>query len=516
MKLTSRHHLLLICLGALIFRLALLPIVHFPGIADPNHYYNVGARLVEGHGFTIDYIWQYNDTYAAVEHPDDYWMPLTSLLAAAPMAVFGIGVHQALLPFILIGALLPLIGYWAARQMGCAEDTSLFAAAAVGALPELVMNSLRTDTTIPNALLLGISLLLLTEGLRRGRWIAFVGSGLAAGLAYLTRSENVLVLVMLPLALALYALWRRPTHWRLALLLPVIAGLVALPWLLRTLALNGTLSTPTTSNMFFLTDYRDHYLFDQHLSLQTYLASQSLGQIVGKRLFEMAASVKLMVITLGDFLPLAVIGGALLALQARSRQRWLTLAPVLILLLGFFAFYTLLAPFKSQGGSFKKAYLSLIPLLLPLAAYALERAIPDRRLRWGAMGIAVALLAFGAIDLVRTDQQTNDGYLDYMHKMVAVEQTLPDTNGDGQIVLMAQDPIMISYQGIPSIVFPNNDRDTVIAVAKRYGVDYLLMPPDRPALDPIMTGEISDPRFVPVKLVPGTNLVFYRIQDASP
>ncbi len=86
MRLTSVHKLLLICLCALVFRLVLLQFVHFPGIADPNHYYNLGVRLVEGHGFTIDYICQYNDNYPTIEHADDYWMPLTGVLPAATMA----------------------------------------------------------------------------------------------------------------------------------------------------------------------------------------------------------------------------------------------------------------------------------------------------------------------------------------------------------------------------------------------------------------------------------------------
>ena len=131
MRFTSLQKLLLICIGALIFRLLLLQFVNFPGIADPNHYYNMGVRLVEGHGFTINYIWQYNDNYASIVHPDDYWMPLTGVLAALPMSLLGIGVHQALLPFILIGSVLPAIAYAAARQFGCEENTSLFTAASI-------------------------------------------------------------------------------------------------------------------------------------------------------------------------------------------------------------------------------------------------------------------------------------------------------------------------------------------------------------------------------------------------
>jgi hypothetical protein len=515
MRLTSVHKLLLICLGALVFRLVLLQFVQFPGIADPNHYYNLGVRLVEGHGFTIDYIWQYNDAYPAIEHADDYWMPLTGVLPAVSMELFGIGVHQALLPFVLIGSLLPIIGYWAVRQFDGEESSALFAAAVVAVLPEFVLNSLRTDTTLPNALLLGASILLLTEGLKRGGWWRFAASGVALGLAYLTRSENLLMLVVLVITLGLYVLWKQPSRWRGALLVPLIAVLIALPWALRTLALNGTLSTPTTSNMFFLTDYLDHYFYDRNLTLDGYLASQTLGQIIGKRVFEIAASIKIMITTLDVFLPVAVIGGGWLVLRARSGEHWLTLAPTLILLLGFFAFYPILVPFKSQGGSFKKAYLSLIPLLLPLAIHALERAIADQRLRYGTMALVVALAAANAVDTVRLDAQASNSYLATIEKMVAAARVMPDTNGDSEILLMSEDPFIIRYAGLKGVIFPNEDRDTIIEVAHRYGVDYLLMPPNRPSLNGLLTGEVVDPRFVQAATVPGTHYSFYAIQDAD-
>src|SRR5690606_28380760 len=153
-RLMKPHYkLLLICAVALALRLVLLALlVRFPGIADSNHYYNMGVRLVEGHGFTIDYIWQYNIPPDSIVHPEEHWMPLTAVLAAVPMQVFGVGAQTAILPFALLGAIVPIIAYWMARQLALTEQSCLFAAAAAAVLPEFVLNSLRTDTTIPFAL----------------------------------------------------------------------------------------------------------------------------------------------------------------------------------------------------------------------------------------------------------------------------------------------------------------------------------------------------------------------------
>src|SRR3990170_8986927 len=140
--------------------------VAHPGIADPNHYYNLGVRLVEGQGFTADYIWQYNDPPPSMEQAEVHWMPMTSLLAAGSMRLLGVGVGAALLPFVILSALLPAIGYAAARQLDLSEGASLFSAAAVAALPEMTLYALRTDTVVPAAFFTGLSILLLRRGLQ--------------------------------------------------------------------------------------------------------------------------------------------------------------------------------------------------------------------------------------------------------------------------------------------------------------------------------------------------------------
>src|SRR5262245_61361481 len=136
MHLTCVHKLLIICFGALILRAVLLPFTSLPGIADPNHYYNLAVRLIHGYGFTIDYIWQYSLPPHSIVHPEEHWMPLTALIAAAPMRLWGENVHTALLPFVFLGALLPVLSYWMARQMNLSENAALFSAAMTAVLPE--------------------------------------------------------------------------------------------------------------------------------------------------------------------------------------------------------------------------------------------------------------------------------------------------------------------------------------------------------------------------------------------
>lgn len=510
-------YLLGIIVIALLLRLVMLPQVRHPGIADPNAYYSLGQALADGRGITQDFIWQYNYPPDDITHPFDYWMPLNGFIVASAFKIGGQSITVALIPYVLMGALMPLLAYAAARQFDVGDSGSLFAAACAGFLPEFVLNSLRTDTTLPNTWLLVGGTLLLTYAIRKGRIWPLLIAGLLAGLAYLIRSDSALWFPAMIGTAGIYWLWHKGALTQRLLVGILGAGVIGLlvvaPWLMRNQTLFGTPTTPHLSRMFFLTHHDEHFAYDDDFTLETMLAAQTIPQLLAKRAFEFLASLKLMITTFDIFLPVAVWGGLLLIMARRDKDRLLILAPTLLLIVGFLIFYPILIPMKSQGGSFKKAFLSLIPLLLPLAGYALEEAISDSRIRQGAMMICVGLLALFAWDAVRLDVAFVNRYLDYTEKIVAMAQTLPDRNGDGEIRLMSTDPFMLDFYGIRSVMTPRDDREAVLEVAQRYGIDYGLTPTERPALDEVLVQErVDDPRFVIVGKVPGENKYFYQFE----
>ncbi|MDZ4764690.1 MAG: glycosyltransferase family 39 protein [Chloroflexota bacterium] len=541
-----RRALALILVGGLCLRAVLWLGVSFPGVADPNHYYNLGVRLVGGNGFTNDYIWQYSGDPAALVHPEAHWMPLTAALAAVPMALFGVSPRVALIAFVILGAFVPLLTYWGARRLEIGTDGALFAAAAGAALPELVLNSLRTDTTLPFALLASGALLCMT----RRTVFAAILAGALTGLAYLTRNDGLL---LVPTAILFNLIPRPPLDLERGsrpapnLVFNVVGGrgvrlvvfllaalIVVAPWLARNLAATGALGSPETRSMWFFTHHDDHYAYGRTFTLDTLLAAQTPAQIIGKRAFEMAAAVVMMLRAFGDALAVAVVGGIGLVWFTRRDDaagdvgarpvspvdapygwsRWARraapLLPVLIFIIGAFVAYTVLLPYKAQAGSYKKAFLGVVPLLLPFAGLALERAISDARIRRGAMALIIGALTLNAIQLVRTDVAATDAYVMQVRAAADVARDLPDTNGDGAIILMTQDPYIVRTVGFQSIIYPYEPRDTIAAAAARYGVDYLLMPANRPALNALYAGAEMDARFVRAADVPGTPFVFFR------
>ena len=496
----------IIVAGALL-RLALLSFVHNPGLHDPLHYFNLGTRLADGQGFTINYIWHYNNMHSDVTHPIDHWMPLAGAAAGIGISLFGESPVAALLIFLLAGSLLPALAFFSAKQLAMPDSAALTAAAFAACLPDLVWVSLRTDTTVLNTIALCFSALMFNRGLRDGHRLSIVLCGVAAGLAYLTRNDSILVLPVFIAVAALRLFWSSPrATWREAasLMLTLLASflLTVAPWLVRNLRELSMLGPAETSHMFFMVEHHDHYAYGLPISLESMLQRQSIADLLAKRIFELLAAFKQIVLSFTLPLFFLVLGGVGLLLGGRDRQRLFSALPALLWLLGILLIYPLLLPLKSQAGSFEKALLSILPLLLPFAGLSLERFLREPRLR---LGVAAALLLWCAVSsysLVRVETANADLYYDSIEILIDALEDLPDLTGDDRLRLMAQDPYVFSYFGYESVMMPFASRADTLDLARRYEIDYLMMPPGRPPLDALYLSQETDERFVLVAHLP--------------
>ena len=487
--------------AAFLFRVALLPLVHNPGLHDPVHYFNLGRRLAEGQGFTIDYVWHYSRIPPEIRHGIDHWMPLAGAAAAAGIALGGATPIAAAGAFVLVGALAPLLTFCAAKQLELADDAALIAALLAAFIPDLVASSLRTDTTALNVLFICAAFLLLNDGLRYGRKLSFVFCGGLAGLAYLTRNDSLVFFPVMVVTLALYAgaggRRLRPRALIIAASLVGAAFLVVIaPWLWRNQQELGLLGTAEASRMFFMVEQADHYAYGMPLTWESMLQRQSPGELIGARLFQFAAAVKQILVSLAFPLYVFIAAGAWRLWRGCGLAGLLSLAPALAWLLGILLVYPLLLPLKSQAGSFEKAFLTIVPLLVPLAALALHGFRRRPRLRWALVGVTVLWLAGSSIDQFKRETEFADTYYGSIQVLVEALAGLPDVTGDGEIRLMAQDPYVMSYFGYASVMTPLATRADTLELGRRFAIDYLMMPASRPALDALYLGEESDPRFV--------------------
>ncbi len=93
-------------LYALMVLLAVSAFQSRPGYMDAEYYYANGLSLAQGQGFSEPFLWNYLDEPQSIPHPAfTYWMPLSSLVAAAGMEFSGfINFWGAKIGFLLLAA----------------------------------------------------------------------------------------------------------------------------------------------------------------------------------------------------------------------------------------------------------------------------------------------------------------------------------------------------------------------------------------------------------------------------
>ena len=252
-------------------------------------------------------------------------------------------------------------------------------------MPWLFLSSLHTDTTTLFGVLAFGCLAAVYLGLaENGRWLWL--SGVLIGLAMLTRNDGIMLIPASVLGGA-WLVWRRGyrVQWAHVAIASAAAILVLLPWLLRNQSELGTPWPGSTARSMFVTDHEDFYAYSKEISLQTYL-DQGLLTIIKKIVFEMAASVKLMITVAELIFPVAILGGLLEMIivwrrpatfaDEPARPDLAPYVPALLFLALTYGAYTVLMPYLSQGGSFKKAYLAVMPFLLIMGAQTAERCHP--------------------------------------------------------------------------------------------------------------------------------------------
>ena len=487
-----RPYILLFVAGLLV-RLGLAMLAEHPGLFDPNHYYNLARNLAEGRGFVVDYIWQYHQRPTEVTHPVDYWMPLAAVWPALSMRVLGTGLLPALLPNLLFSTALVALTGLIARIARLSRSAELMAMALILFLPDFVLGAVRTDTTVSYALFCGLALLCLYQGMQGRPWLLAL-AGAFGGLAQLTRLDGVLLLPALLIgALLLARTGARPVPWRWLLALPLAWMLVLSPWLWRNQQDLGTVWPSGPGIAPFKTHFDDEFTYNRTINLQSFL-DWGWPNIFGNIMFHVLANLKVMVTTQGFALPLLALLGLGGWLRQRHRRRLHLLCTPLLFLLALYGVYSLFLPFHSMGGSFKKSWLALIPFLAVAGAWALDTYLRPRRMGQIAAILVAGFMLMQAVELVRSEYTLVAGRLEESRKVAAIVDSLGDQNGDGRIILMTDAPFFMSWMGYRAIMIPNDDRDTILLVARRYAADFILMPALRDALWPLYDGSESDER----------------------
>jgi len=465
-----RTYLTLALLGfALSFAIAQFQ--HFPGYLDSDYYFSGGVQLARGNGFTEPYLWNYLDNPPGLPHPSHtYWMPLSSIIAAAGMWL----THQTTYPagrlgFLLLAALVPVVtaalAYDFTKRRELAVISGLLAVFSIYYAPFMSV----TDNYGPYLFLGALYFLTLSSRKKLSYFIL----GLLAGLLTLARSDGLLWLgITFLLIFFRFLSDRKPGAASINLLLTLGGFLViAGPWFWRTYSIYGTFLAPGGRYLLWLKNYDETFSYPaSQLTMQAWLA-QGWPQIISTRF----AALKFNLLNAfaaqgGIFLfPFILIG----LWQNRKDER-IRLAS--IAWLGLLFVMTVIFPSAgARGGFFQPVWWVLAPLgLESIVAAARKRNLftPNAFKIFRVALVGIAILMTCVIFYLRVLPGWGEGEQNYPKVEAFLQQ-----NGirSGDVVIVRNPPGYYLMTGRSAIVVPDGDETTMLAVAARYHARYLII-----------------------------------------
>jgi hypothetical protein len=497
-------------------------------------------------------LWNYLDNPAGLPHASNlYWMPLTSALVAPGLVLFGDSFRAAQVPLVLLSPLVPITAYFTARlllggigfgktgngwvggreaavQLGTLTGSGRLDLCTAG--PEQAGPGLLRQQWLSVALLTifsgvyfvywtlpdsfssfaipgALSLLCMGLGMERGpRW--FLAAGACAALAHLSRPDGILLLAVV-LAAVLGRLWQRRTDeggelggggarraalWGLAVV--VIYLLVLAPWLVRNVAVSGSIS-PGATEALFQREYNDLFRYGRTLTPAYYL-DWGWQNILGSKV--QAAGENLLVFVepfLFYMLPFGLLG---FWHWRRRPAAW----PFLVYCALLYAAMTLLFTFAGPRGSYLHSLAALLPFYAVAVVKGIELAIhwiAGRLRHWveptaqrNFLAIAVTVAAVMSVVLA---VRAADGWRERSVIYSAAAGWFA-ANGAGSATVMVIDPPGWYYlSGQRAIMTPNEPLSTMLDVCRRYGARYLLLEGAHPlALHQLYLGTESNPSLV--------------------
>jgi hypothetical protein len=527
--------------------------VVFPPLDDSAFYLTTAENVVEGRGLEVDVLWSYQVPFPNVNHPShEHWMPLTTGLIAAAFAIQQAvtGSLEAMLrmgqmPGLILGSLLApstyLVGRRVLPQGKGNRWASLGAASLVVANATLSYQSASADSSAIYALVAFGALAVSVRG--PGVQGGYLGAGLLVALAYLTRSDALLLFVAIPLAWWLLPLpartvvdipdapparlawewWPRQQRTRQdeprsagpglrhVVDLFVAFALVVTPWLIRNYLAFGTPLPSSILNQAWLTDYVDTFNYLSHPTPDTWLA-QPWSVIVDQRLQALANNGR--VLLLGTF-PWGLLALPGMWLLRRESSFFLSVVYGVLLFFGV----ALIFPVSAMFGTFYHSFGAVVPFLALAAMYAVERGTlllrrRGRLARFAFVSVAVALLMLSGWQVLQSLSAVGERHAAENAQFEAAAAWLAQNAESGEVVMTTQ-PYTLNYvSGHPAIVLPGNELpDAAWQAAQRYNTRFLIVTQQFGLYPEILTAQ-PDPRIRLLAEIQGSQI--YQIGGGQP
>jgi 4-amino-4-deoxy-L-arabinose transferase-like glycosyltransferase len=451
---------------------------------DAAYYTLVAERLATGHGFSVPVLYSFLEVGGAL--PADpslpvasngHWMPLTSVVAAASMSVFGVDWRAGQVPMVLCAVALVGITHAVTWELWRDRRLALVAAALMVVPGQLLVMLPLVDGSAVFGLLGALALWAAVRAVESPRWGWWlVGCGVLIGLATLARIDGAF------LAVAPLVVWlrrRREVSGPAALAIGVASAvaclLVLAPWFARNLEVFGAVLPSTGGHTLWITSYNEQFTIGREVSLSTYLA-WGVGPILGSKL---SAAVELLGRTV------AITGGVFaLFFLAGSwvHRRRPEIQPFLAYWLVMFAAMALLFTFHAAHGAFVHSAPAWLPMAFAIAVGSvapvstaagrwwpfLRRAATHRFLLVASLAGAVLLSALSSAVLMGQWRSAAD-------RLAPAASYLSSSVPADEVVMFADPARLNLLTGHPGVAAPFDPFDVIAEVVRAYDVRWVVV-----------------------------------------
>ncbi len=218
-------------------------------IADSAHYADTAENLLQGSGFTLDFLDQYFVKFNSVSHPLEWDYPMMSIIIAPFIYFLGKTAFATKLPTMIIGTILfPILVYYLGKEF---FDRKIGVLSAVSVLfyAQTFTLSFNGQRDMPFAFFLLTGIYFFYKGLKDDNTKYFYLMGLFLGLSYLIRPST---LIIFPTVFLIYYLVKKKIE--LNIIKGMLLGvLIMSPWLLRNFLIFG--------DPFFTANYYTNWIF---------------------------------------------------------------------------------------------------------------------------------------------------------------------------------------------------------------------------------------------------------------
>jgi len=453
---------------------------------DADYYFVTAKVLASGGGLSEPFIWNYLDNPMQIPHSAfQYWMPMTSFLAAFSQMIFGVGFRTAQLPFVLLAAILPVFTAWIAYKLH--EDAQLaWQSGLLALVPGLFLPFLVTTDSFSIYGILGpLAFITIVHAVRKGDFLRWFIPGIFAGLAHLTRADGILFLLM---GIFVAIVTSQP---RQRAITGIISGylIIMLPWWIVNWSMSGGFIASGSAHLLWSTTYNEIFAFPpEKLTFQHWLQS-GLGNILLVRVQALWDNLGNLFLVNGVIFlsPFMIIGGW-------NQRKNLIVRLVFFYLILLLVLMSFVFPFAGSRGGFFHSSMAFMPILWALAPLGLRIAI-DKGVelrnwqREQAAGIfinatfvlaVIVTLALFWIRVVGPDY-LNSTWSASKRAYTEAAQWFENEGVVKSIIAVNNPPGFYAESGLQAVVIPDGNEEVLRQVVEQFGVDWVLLDSNHPA-----------------------------------